>query len=159
MTDSRFQILLVEDSPTDQLLAREALGALGSGSVRSGAPGRGTHLNVVSDGVEALAYLRNKSPYETAPRPDLILLDLNLPRKDGREVLADIKADVALKSIPIIVLTTSESHQDVRQAYALHANCYICKPVDFTVFQDAIRATCDYWFRIVRLPEFDPPQG
>jgi CheY-like chemotaxis protein len=143
MRQTHLRILLVEDSPTDQLLAQEALAFAGTQ----------TQLNIVSDGVQAMAFLRQQPPYEAVPRPHLILLDLNLPRKDGREVLAEIKSDPELKSIPVIVLTTSESHQDVRQAYALHANCYISKPVDFAVFQESIRATCDYWFRIVRLPD------
>jgi two-component system, chemotaxis family, response regulator Rcp1 len=145
MTDRRLEILLVEDSPTDQLLAREALSNAGVNS----------NLQVVSDGVEALAYLRLQGIYRSASRPDLILLDLNLPRKDGREVLAEIKSDDALKQIPVVVLTTSESDQDVRHAYALHANCYIPKAVDFAAFQEAIRAIRDFWFHVVRLPERD----
>jgi two-component system, chemotaxis family, response regulator Rcp1 len=143
MGDRPFQILLVEDSPTDQLLAREALSNAGVQC----------QLHIVSDGVEALAFLRGQGAYGSAPRPDLILLDLNLPRKDGREVLVEIKTDEELKQIPVVVLTTSESEKDVKQAYALHANCYISKPVDFSAFQEHIRAICDFWLHVVRLPE------
>jgi chemotaxis family two-component system response regulator Rcp1 len=136
------QILLVEDSPSDQLLAREAFAQTALVN----------DLHVVADGVEAMAYLRAQGKYEEAPRPDLILLDLNLPRKDGCEVLAEIKASDALKRIPVVVLTTSRSSADVNRAYELHANCYISKPVDFGEFKRAIQAIQDFWFGVVRLP-------
>lgn len=142
MAGEPIEILLVEDSPSDQLLAREALA---DGSVA-------TRLHVVSDGVEAMAFLRREGRHGGAPRPDLILLDLNLPRKDGREVLAEIKGCDELRRIPVVVLTTSESEQDVRQAYQLHANCYIPKPVDFDAFRRAVRSIEDFWFLTVRLP-------
>jgi CheY-like chemotaxis protein len=146
MNGERLEILLVEDSPTDQLLAQEALKSAGVES----------NLHIVSDGVEAMDFLHGRPPFESALRPDLILLDLNLPRKDGREVLAELKSDKRLLSIPVVVLTTSESEQDVNHAYSLHANCYICKPVDFSVFQASIRAIRDFWFSAVRLPDRDP---
>ena len=142
MTDVPVDILLVEDSPSDQLLAREALAEAG---VKS-------RLHIVSDGIEAMAFLRRQGRHQNAPRPDLILLDLNLPRKDGREVLSEIKSSEDLKRIPVVVLTTSESEQDVKRAYALHANCYISKPVDFEAFKRVIRSIEEFWFRTVRLP-------
>ncbi len=123
------EILLVEDSPTDALLAREALEY--SEVVNN--------LHWVPDGVEAIAFLRKEGKYQDAPRPGLILLDLNLPRKDGREVLADIKADEKLKRIPVVVLTTSKSEADIYKAYGLHANCYIVKPVDFEKFAEVVK--------------------
>jgi chemotaxis family two-component system response regulator Rcp1 len=136
------QILLVEDSPTDQLLAREAFAVA---ALRN-------DLHVVADGVEAMAYLRAQGKYEEAVRPDLILLDLNLPRKDGCEVLAEIKGSDSLKRIPVVVLTTSESSADISRAYELHANCYVSKPVDFGDFKRTIQAIQDFWFRVARLP-------
>jgi len=136
------EILLVEDSPTDQLLAREALA---EGRIPS-------RLHVVSDGVEAMAFLRGEGRYSSAPRPDLILLDLNLPKKGGREVLAEIKASETLKAIPVVILTTSESEQDVRHAYQLHASCYVSKPVDFVAFRTAMQSIQDFWFSKARLP-------
>lgn len=136
-------ILLVEDSPTDVLLAREAL---------DHAKVLNT-LHVVNDGVEALQFLRREPPFEAGPRPDLILLDLNLPRKDGREVLAEIKADDKLKRIPVVVLTTSQSDEDVHKAYGLHANCYISKPVDFDQFTQVVQAIESFWFTVVSLPQ------
>ncbi len=142
MNGGVIEILLVEDSPSDQLLARSALAEARLTS----------NLNIVSAGVQALAYLRAEGRYEAALRPDLILLDLNLPRKDGREVLAEIKANDDLKSIPIVVLTTSESAQDIKRSYELHANCYITKPVDFADFKQAIQSMQDFWFKVVRLP-------
>lgn len=135
-------ILLVEDSPTDVLLAREAL---------EHAKVLNT-LYVVNDGVEALQFLRREPPFEAGPRPDLILLDLNLPRKDGREVLAEIKAEDNLKRIPVVVLTTSQSDEDVRRAYGLHANCFISKPVDFDQFTHVVQAIENFWFTVVSLP-------
>jgi len=136
------RILLIEDSPSDQLLAREAFADAAMLS----------ELDVVADGVEAMAYLNAQGRYGKALRPDLILLDLNLPRKDGCEVLAEIKGSSHLKQIPVVVLTTSESSVDVSRAYDLHANCYVSKPVDFDEFKVAIQAIEDFWFRVVRLP-------
>ena len=135
-------ILLVEDNPGDVRLTVEALK---EGRVRN-------ELSVVSDGVEALAFLRNQGPYTDAPRPDLMLLDLNLPKKDGREVLAEIKDDPNLRRIPVVVLTTSEAEADVLKSYALHANCYITKPVDLEQFINVIATIEDFWLTIVKLP-------
>ena len=135
-------ILLVEDSPTDVLITREAL---------ENAKVINT-LQVAEDGVEALAILRREGRYATAPRPDLILLDLNLPRKDGREVLHDIKNDDQLKMIPVVVLTTSKAEEDVLKAYGQHANCYITKPVDFLEFASVIKSIERFWFAVVTLP-------
>jgi len=146
MNSKRFQpveILLVEDSPTDVLLAKEALD--NSRIVNQ--------LHVVSDGVEAMAFLHGEGRYHNAPRPTLILLDLNLPRKDGREVLAEIKNDEELKRIPVVVLTTSKSEADVLQAYGLHANCYIVKPVDFEKFAEIVKSIENFWFTVVTLAE------
>lgn len=106
----------------------------------------------MEDGEEALAYLRREHPYESAPRPGLIILDLNLPRKSGREVLEDLKKDPELKTIPVVVLTTSKSGEDVVKSYCLHANCYITKPVDFAKFIDVVRSINDFWFGVVTLP-------
>ncbi len=136
------EILLVEDSPADVDLTREALE---DAKVSN-------NLHVVADGVEALAFLRREGPYAEAPRPDLILLDLNLPKKDGREVLAEIKADPALRRIPVVVLTTSEAEQDIVRSYDLHANCYITKPVDLDAFIEVVRSIEGFWLAIVRLP-------
>ncbi len=135
-------ILLVEDSPTDVILAQEALE---HAKVLN-------KLHVVSDGVEALDFLRRAAPFEDAIRPDLILLDLNLPRKDGREVLSEIKEDEDLKRIPVVVLTTSKAEEDILRAYGLHANCYVSKPVDFEQFAHVVRAIETFWFSIVLLP-------
>ena len=135
-------ILLVEDSPTDVLITREAL---------ENAKVINT-LQVAEDGVEALAILRREGRYATAPRPDLILLELNLPRKDGREVLHDIKNDDQLKMIPVVVLTTSKAEEDVLKAYGQHANCYITKPVDFLEFASVIKSIERFWFAVVTLP-------
>lgn len=136
------EILLVEDSPTDVLLATEALQHAKLIN----------NLHVVRDGVDALAFLERKGPYTDAPRPDLILLDLNLPRKDGREVLAEIKINPALKHIPVVVLTTSKADEDVLEAYGHHANCYITKPVDFAQFAEVVRQVESFWFAVVTLP-------
>jgi chemotaxis family two-component system response regulator Rcp1 len=110
------------------------------------------NLHVVVDGVEAMQFLRHEGRFKDAPRPDVILLDLNLPRKNGREVLADVKSDPDLMRIPVVVLTTSEDEQDVLRAYEFHANCYITKPVDFAQFIQVIRSIEEFWFTIVRLP-------
>lgn len=136
------EILLVEDNPGDVRLTREALK---DGKVLN-------RLNVVTDGVEAMEYLRRKGQYAAAPRPDVILLDLNLPRKDGREVLAELKTDPDLKRIPVVVLTTSDAEKDVLRAYDLHANCYITKPMDLMQFTTVVRAAEDFWLTIVKLP-------
>lgn len=139
------EILLVEDSPSDTDLTVEALA---TGKICN-------HLSIVADGVEAIEFLRHLGPYQHAPRPDLILLDLNLPRKNGLEVLAEIKADDQLKAIPVVVLTTSQDEQDILDAYACHANCYITKPVDYYQFLGAVKAIENFWLSIVTLP----PQG
>lgn len=136
------EILLVEDSPTDALLTREALR---DGKVNN-------CLHEVEDGVEALSFLRQEGKYANSPRPDLILLDLNLPKKDGREVLSEIKSDPNLKRIPVIILTTSQDEEDVLKAYNLNANCYITKPVEFSHFVDAVKTIEYFWFTIVTLP-------
>ena len=143
------EILLVEDSPSDTDLTVEALG---SGKVAN-------RLSIVEDGVLAMEFLRRQGRYANAPRPDLILLDLNLPRKDGREVLAEVKADATLRNIPIVVLTTSQAEQDVLRAYSLHANCYVTKPVEFGQFIEVIRGIEDFWLTIVKLPEAPAPAG
>ncbi len=135
-------MLMVEDSPADVMLTKEALD---QAKVLN-------HLHMVEDGVAAMAFLRREGPYAHAPRPDLILLDLNLPKKDGREVLAEIKADEDLKVIPIVVLTTSRDEADVLRAYGLHANCYITKPVDFANFAEIVRSIREFWFTVVTLP-------
>jgi len=136
------QILLVEDNPGDVRLTVEALK---EGKVHN-------DLNVVSDGVEALAFLRHEGKYTSAPTPDLILLDLNLPRKDGREVLAEIKSDGRLKHIPVVILTTSRAEQDVFKSYDLHANCYVTKPVDLDQFMSVVKSIEDFWLTVVTLP-------
>jgi len=135
-------ILLVEDNPGDVDLAREGLA---EGKIRN-------ILHVVEDGEEAMAYLRRQGKYTDAVRPDLILLDLNLPRKDGREVLAEVKADEDLKQIPVVVLTTSKSEEDILKSYKLHANCYITKPLNFTRFIEVVKAIESFWLTIVALP-------
>jgi two-component system, chemotaxis family, response regulator Rcp1 len=136
------EILLVEDSPSDAALTVEALQA---GKILN-------NLNRVVDGVEAMAYLKKQGQFINAPRPDLIMLDLNLPRKDGREVLRELKSDPDLKFIPIIVLTTSKADKDVLQSYALNANCYITKPVDFQQFIDVVKMIENFWLSVVTLP-------
>lgn len=136
------EILLVEDSPSDVDLTREALE---EAKVRN-------HLHVVGDGARALAFLRREDDFGHAPTPDLILLDLNLPKKDGREVLAEIKADPALRRIPVVVLTTSQAEEDILRSYDLHANCYVTKPVDLDQFIKVVRSIEDFWLEIVKLP-------
>ncbi len=136
------ELLLAEDSPTDALMTRECLAQAKLHN----------NLHVVEDGVEAMEFLRRQGKHADAPRPDLILLDLNMPRKDGREVLAEIKADDALKCIPVVILTTSKREEDVLRAYGLHANCYITKPVDFSGFVEVVLAIKDFWFTVVTLP-------
>ena len=136
------EILLVEDSPSDTDLTIEALR---EAKIRN-------HLSIAEDGVVALEFLRRQGKHAGAPRPDLIMLDLNLPRKDGREVLAEIKSDDSLKTIPVVVLTTSRAEQDVLQAYQHHANCYITKPVDFEQFLSVVRCIESFWLMLVTLP-------
>jgi CheY-like chemotaxis protein len=139
---SVIQILLVEDDPGDVLMTREAFE---DNRVAN-------KLHVVSDGAEAMEFLRKEGEHAEAPTPDLVLLDLNLPRMDGREVLAAVKADDALRQIPIVVLTTSESEEDVLRSYALHANAYVTKPVDFDRFIEVVRKIDDFFVSVVRLP-------
>jgi CheY-like chemotaxis protein len=136
------EVLLVEDDAGDVLMTREALR---EGKVLN-------RLSVVGDGVEALDYLRGHEPYGDVTRPDLILLDLNLPRRDGRQVLEDVKGDPELRRIPIVVLTTSEAEEDVLRSYDLHANAYVTKPVDFDRFVEVIRQIDDFFVTVVRLP-------
>ena len=137
------EILLVEDNPGDVRLTQEALK---EDKVHN-------NLHVVGDGMEALAWLRREGKYADSPRPDIILLDLNLPKKDGREVLSDIKTDVELRRIPVVVLTTSRAEEDVLKAYDFNANCYITKPVDLEQFIKVVQSIKDFWLTIVKLPE------
>jgi CheY-like chemotaxis protein len=136
------EILLVDDNPADVRLAQEAL--------REG--GLTNHLSVVTDGEEAMAFLRREGAFTRAPRPDIVLLDLNLPRKDGREVLSEVKSDEVLRRIPVVVLTTSKAEEDVLRSYELHANCYITKPVRLDAFVDVLRQLEGFWSEVVRLP-------
>jgi chemotaxis family two-component system response regulator Rcp1 len=146
MTQARtgrpIEILLVEDSPTDALLTREALE---QSKILN-------QLHCVENGVEALAFLRREGQYAGTPRPDLILLDLNLPKKSGIEVLHEIKEDEGLRTIPVVVLITSKSEEDIVRSYDLHANCYIIKPVDFDKFTAVIQSIREFWFSVVTLP-------
>ncbi len=135
-------ILLVEDSPADVRLTREAL---------KEAKVLNT-LHVVQDGIAALAFLRREGQFAGSPRPDLILLDLNLPKKDGREVLAEIKQDESLRTVPVVVLTTSKAEEDVVRTYKLHANAYVTKPVDLNRFLQVVRTIEDFWLAVVTLP-------
>jgi len=143
------EILLVEDNPGD---ARLAIEALKDAKVRN-------NLTHVSDGEEALAYLRKEGKYAGARRPDLVLLDLNLPRKSGREVLCEVKEDAALRTIPVVILTTSQAEEDILKAYNCNANCYISKPVDLDQFIKVVRSIEDFWLTIVKLPSHEeaPP--
>jgi len=136
------EILLVEDNPGDARLAQEALY---ESKFRN-------NLHTVPDGVEAMDFLHKKGKYADAKTPDLILLDLNLPRKDGREVLAEIKEEEHLKMIPVVILTTSSSEEDILKTYNLHANCYITKPIDLDQFMKVVKSIEDFWITIVRLP-------
>lgn len=136
------EILLVEDDPGDVLMTKEALADAKMAN----------KLHVVSNGEEALAFLFQEGDYVSAPRPGLILLDLNLPRVDGREVLAQVKADKVLRRIPVVVLTTSEAEEDILRSYDLHANAYVTKPVDFEAFAKVVRQVDDFYFNVVRLP-------
>ena len=137
------EILMVEDNPADARLTEEALK---EGLLRN-------RLHLARDGVEAMQFLRREEPFSDAPRPDVVLLDLNLPRKDGREVLAEIKTDPDLKQIPVVVLTTSEAEQDIVKSYALHANCYVTKPVDLQRFIEIVHQIETFWLQIVKLPQ------
>ena len=136
------EILLIEDSPTDILITQEAFEQARMFN----------RLHVVEDGVAALAFLRQQGQYAGMPRPDLILLDLNLPKKNGQEVLIELKADESLKIIPVVILTTSEAEEDILKSYGLHANCYITKPVGFDNFIEVVRSIRQFWFSIVTLP-------
>ena len=146
MSDNKpLDILLVEDNPADVRLTQEAFR---DGKIRN-------NLLAVKDGVEALEFLRRRGRYADAVRPDLILLDLNLPRKDGREVLAEIKSDPALRRIPVVVLTTSRAEMDIVKSYNLHANCYIVKPVDLDQFVGVVKSIDNFWLTAVTLPPED----
>ncbi len=136
------EILLVEDNPGDARLTREALAL---SKIRN-------HLHLTRDGEEAMAFLRQEAPFEDAPRPDLVLLDLNLPRRDGREVLEDIKKDPGLKTIPVVVLTSSQAEEDILRTYRLHANCFITKPADLEHLTKVVQGIEQFWFTLVRLP-------
>ena len=146
MTDENYvlpiEILLVEDNPADVRLTTEMLKEEKAYN----------NLHVVHDGVEAMAFLRKEGKYAKAPRPDLILLDLNLPKKDGREVLKEIKEDENLKIIPVVVLTVSKAEEDILRSYKLHANCYITKPVDLNQFIKVAKSIQDFWVALVKLP-------
>ena len=137
------EILLVEDNPGDIRLMREALR---EGKIAN-------RIHEARDGVEAMDFLRRRGPFADAPRPDLVLLDLNLPRMDGREVLAELKADPDLRRIPVVVLTTSQAEEDVLKVYNLHANCYMTKPVDLGQFLNLVKTIEQYWLVMVRLPQ------
>jgi CheY-like chemotaxis protein len=140
--DQPIEILLVEDNPGDVRLTLEVMK---DARVRN-------HMSMVKDGVEALAFLRREGDFADAPRPDLILLDLNLPKKDGREVLADIKADPTLRRIPVVVLTVSKDEEDILKSYDLYANCYVTKPINMEQFIAVVRSIEDFWLTIVKLP-------
>ncbi|MFP4461473.1 MAG: response regulator [Thermotogota bacterium] len=142
-TNNSIEILLVEDSPGDQRLTMEALK---EGKINN-------NLYIVEDGEEAIAFLNKERPFTNVPKPDLILLDLNLPKMNGQEVLEIIKADKKLKRIPVVILTTSQADEDILNAYNLNANCYITKPVDFDQFIHVVKKIQEFWFTIVRLPE------
>lgn len=141
------EILLVEDNPGDARLAIEAF--------KDGADRLASNLHRVEDGVEALEFLRRQNAHSDAVRPDLILLDLNLPRKDGREVLAEIKEDESLRLIPVLVLTTSRAERDILETYSLHANGYVTKPIDLDEFTEVVSSIQDFWFATAKLPQAD----
>ena len=136
------EILLVEDNPGDVRLTQEAFK---EGKIKN-------NLYITKDGVEAIEFLRHEGEYSDSPRPDLILLDLNMPRKSGKEVLEEVKADDDLKRIPVVILTTSEAEQDILRSYDLHANCFITKPVDMNQFIEVVKCIENFWFTVVRLP-------
>ena len=135
-------ILMVEDNATDVMITKEALAH--AKVINS--------LHVVDDGIDALDFLHRRGKHAKAPRPDLIFLDLNMPRKNGQEVLQEIKSDDKLKHIPVVILTTSKAEEDVLKAYGLFANCYVVKPVDFDVFAEVVRSIQQFWFSVVTLP-------
>ena len=137
------EVLLVEDSPGDVRLTKEAFRDANSS----------IHMHVVSDGVEAMAFIRREGAHIRAPRPDLILLDLNLPKMDGREVLAKIKEDASLKTIPTVILTTSEAEADILKSYQLQANCYLSKPAQLDAFESLVKSINDFWLTKVKLPQ------
>jgi len=137
------EVLLVEDSPGDVRLTQEAFRDAN----------KAINLHVVFDGVEAMAFLRREGAYVDAPRPELILLDLNLPKMDGREVLAKVKADASLKMIPTVILTTSEAEADIVKSYELQANCYLTKPAQWDAFESLVRSINDFWLTRVKLPQ------
>jgi len=141
--DKPVEILLAEDNPGDVMLTRKALeqGKLAN------------NLHVTTDGVDALEFLRQEGEYEDTPRPDLILLDLNMPRKDGQEVLEELRADDELRRIPVVVLTSSESEEDIVRSYELNANAYLTKPVDFDGFVEIVNRLENFWFQVVKFPE------
>jgi CheY-like chemotaxis protein len=141
-TPTSVEILLVEDNPGDARLARQGLRQCKIPNT----------LHLVDDGVKAMAFLHRQGEYATVPRPDLILLDLNMPRKDGREVLREIKEDASLKTIPVVILTTSRAEEDINKTYALHGNCYVTKPLDLPQFLEVVKSIEDFWFSTVRLP-------
>lgn len=147
MDPERIRVLLVEDNAGDVRLTREAFK---DAKVH-------LELHVASDGVEAMDFLHRRGPFAESPRPDLILLDLNLPRKDGREVLMEIKTDPTLMTIPVVILTTSGSEVDIEQSYQLHANCYVSKPVELEGFLQVVRSIDDFWLSAVRLPRETRP--
>jgi chemotaxis family two-component system response regulator Rcp1 len=136
------EVLLVEDNPGDVRLTVEALR---EGKVLN-------HLSVVNDGEEAVNFLLQNAPFEEAPRPDIILLDLNLPKRDGQSVLAEIKANERLRSIPVVILTTSKAEEDILRSYDLHANCFLTKPVDLEQFFSLVQSINEFWFSVVKLP-------
>ncbi|HTW76152.1 MAG TPA: response regulator [Thermoplasmata archaeon] len=136
------QILIIEDNPADARLVREVMR---DSKVLN-------EIHWVPDGVEALAFLRRQGKYGTAPRPNLIFLDLNMPRKDGREVLREVKADESLRRIPVVVMTSSQAEEDVARAYDQHANCYVRKPIDFVQFHEVVKTLQNFWFATVELP-------
>jgi chemotaxis family two-component system response regulator Rcp1 len=143
---TKIEVLLVEDSPGDVRLTQEAFHGANPF----------VHLNVASDGAEAMAFLKNEGAYTQAPRPDLILLDLNMPRMDGRQVLAQIKQSGALRTIPTVILTTSDAEADVEKSYELQANCYLRKPVELEIFERLVRSINDFWLTEARLPQHEP---
>jgi CheY-like chemotaxis protein len=142
MNTRPIEILLVEDNPGDARLAQEAMK---DAKVKN-------NLHWVEDGVQALSFLRNEKEYEQAPRPDVVLLDLNLPKKDGREVLSEIESDDQLKNIPVVILTVSSDEADILKSYNLHANCYITKPLDLDSFIEVVKSIESFWLTIVKLP-------
>lgn len=151
----RLDVLLVEDSPGDVRLTQEVFR---DANMAAHLPNMAIHLHVAADGVEAMEFLRREGENAEAPRPDLILLDLNLPRMDGREVLAHIKDDPGLRTIPTVILTTSDSEADIVKSYQLQANCYLTKPVQLDAFENLVRSINDFWLTKVKLPQKRPEE-